>query len=170
MWARLTSMRLWSSALRVPEEAVCYRNARLDGVACCLRSRSLSGEVWARRDGVARVIAAIAYSTVYHKLLTVLSCWMGLQRAIAVKWSCASLVCQNASIRASPKTGHKLSVLLAYLWSIGFGSPIGFRLSFGSPFARVHMRHESSATPYPQCGDAAVRIMETRRAAMRPIR
>ena len=151
-------MRLWSSALRVPEEAVCYRNARLDGVACCLRSRSLSGEVWARRDGVARVIAAIAYSTVYHKLLTVLSCWMGLQRAIAVKYGAvqaSSLVCQNTSIRLSRfKTGHKrYQICLANLWRIGFGSPIGFRLGFGSPFEQangsVHASPESGAGMQP---------------------
>ena len=53
-----------------------------------------------------------------------------------------------------PKTGHKrYQFCLAYLWSIGFGSPIGFRLGFGSPFEQangsVHARHESSAGMQP---------------------
>ena len=39
---------------------------------------------------------------------------------------------------------------LAYLWSIGFGSPIGFRLGFGSPFE--HANSESSATHIRSAG------------------
>ena len=61
-----------------------------------------------------------------------------------------SLVCVKtlAFARGFPKTGHKrYQICLAYLWSIGFGSPIGFRLGFGSPFEQANS--ESSAAPYP---------------------
>ena len=68
-----------------------------------------------------------------------------------------SLVCVKTLAFASgdfPKTGHKrYQICLAWLWSIGFGSPIGFRLGFGSPFEQangsVHARHESSVGMQP---------------------